>query len=231
MGLDSRIWDYVPEFLSSKYKVVTYDLRGHGRSFAPESDYSIRDHVSDLKLLISELGIERLSLLGHSLGGAIAVKYALEAPGKAVSMFLAAPHIAGYTDYPQWPNLYRTARLIDVDQARIAWETFRLFHKLREGTPAKDLFLKCLSDFNGNMWLDAKAGRYMEESDVKLLEKLSMPLMLLCGRDDHDFLPLAKTINAHVRHGTLYEVPECAHMIHLEKPDIFKRELKAFFNV
>lgn len=231
LALDSRIWTDLPALLAKKFKVLNYDLRGHGRSFAPETGYSYRDHLSDLKWLLTELGLSKISILAHSMGGAIAIKYALNAPSNVESLVLLAPHVVGYTEYVNWPNVYRTARLIDIDQARISWETFRLFKNLRKGTPEKELFDHCVKEFPGKVWTDAQAARYVEESDLKILDRLEAPTLLLCGSDDHDFLPLAKIVNARIQRGSLYEIPECSHMIHLERPDILERELKGFLKL
>jgi 3-oxoadipate enol-lactonase len=228
---DSRYWGDIPQFLSSKYAVVTYDQRGHGQSYAPPTGYSYRDHVNDLKWLIKELGFKKVTFVAHSAGGAIAVKFALQHPEFIKAMVLEAPHIVGYRDYTDWPNVYRTARIIDIDQAKIQWEGFRLFDRLRKGSPERELFLECLRDFPGKVWTDPEAARYVDESDLKLLDNLTQPALLLCGRDDLDFLPLAKLVNARLINGALFEIPDCGHMIHLEKPDIFRRELSAFLNL
>lgn len=231
LALDSRIWRDLPDTLMKKYRVVTYDLRGHGRSWVPDSGYSYRDHLNDLKWLLTELGLSQVTVLGHSLGGAVAIKYALNAPANVEALVLLAPHVVGYTDYVNWPNVYRTARLIDIDQARISWETFRLFQGLKKGTPEKELFDRCVKEFPGKVWTDQQALRYVEESDLKILDRLEAPTLLLCGSNDHDFLPLAKIVNARLQRGTLYEIPECSHMIHLEQPEILLRELRGFLNL
>ena len=231
IALDSRSWLDLPQFLSKKYTVLTYDLRGHGQSFAPATGYSYRDHVNDLKLLLNDLGFQKITLLGHSLGGAIAIKFALEHPEKVKSMILAAPHVVGYKEYSNWPNVYRTARTIDIDQAKIQWETFRLFTRLVDGSPAKEIFKECIRDFSGKVWTDPEASRYIDESDLKILENLTQPTLLLCGREDLDFLPLTKMVNARLTNASLFEIPDCGHMIHMEKPEIFKRELAAFLKL
>ena len=228
MALDSRIWLDVPQYLSAKNAVLTYDLRGHGQSFAPSTGYSYRDHVNDLNLLITDLGYQKATRIGHSLGGAVAVKYALQHPQHIKALALAAPHVVGYKDYTDWPNVYRTAKQIDIEQARIQWETFRLFQRIDKSSPEWEIFANCISDFPGRVWTDPEAGKYVDESDMKMLDNLTMPVLMLCGREDLDFLPLAKLVNARLSNGTLFEIPDCGHMIHIEKPEIFKRELTAF---
>lgn len=231
LACDSRYWGDVALYLSAKYATITYDQRGHGQSYAPATGYSYRDHVNDLKWLIKELDVKKVTLVAHSSGGAIAVKFALQHPELVKAMVLAAPHIVGYREYTDWPNVYRTARNIDIDQAKIQWESFRLFNRLSKGSPERELFLQCLRDFSGKVWTDPEAARYVDESDLKLLDKLTQPTLLLCGRDDLDFLPLAKLVNARLINGTLFEIPDCGHMIHLEKPEIFKRELTPFLKL
>jgi len=68
-GDTGRRWVPLAEELAEDYDVVTYDARGHGRSDAPETGYSISDRVADLRGLIDELDIEQPILLGHSIGG------------------------------------------------------------------------------------------------------------------------------------------------------------------
>ena len=73
----ARSWDFVAERLRRHYHVVAPDLRGHGDSaWAVGSHYSILDYILDLAQLLRHLGDERVSLVGHSLGGAIVLHYA-----------------------------------------------------------------------------------------------------------------------------------------------------------
>jgi len=66
--------------LAATHRVTIYDLRGHGYSERPESGYRVSDHADDLRSLLDELGIERAALIGHSLGGSVALELALRAP-------------------------------------------------------------------------------------------------------------------------------------------------------
>lgn len=72
-----RSWDRVAVRLSAVYRVVAHDLRGHGESdWVSDGDYGVMDHVFDLASLVEHLGLERFTLLGHSLGGNITLRYA-----------------------------------------------------------------------------------------------------------------------------------------------------------
>ena len=70
-------WKYVFPVLTEKYRVIEYDLRGHGRSSIITEPYKIEDHSEDLKLLLEELNVKDPILVGHSIGTLIAIDYAL----------------------------------------------------------------------------------------------------------------------------------------------------------
>lgn len=88
LGTDARIWDGVIEALSSRYRVLSYDKRGHGLSDTPPGDYALDDHVDDLAGLLDHLGIERLALAGVSVGGLIAQGFALRDPERLTALIL-----------------------------------------------------------------------------------------------------------------------------------------------
>lgn len=73
--------------------MVRYDLRGHGDSPIPGGPFS---HVDDLRALLDHLGIERAALVGNSLGGRIAIDFALEHPERTAALVLVAAALGGY---------------------------------------------------------------------------------------------------------------------------------------
>jgi pimeloyl-ACP methyl ester carboxylesterase len=77
-GLDhARSWDWVARTLREDYHVYALDLRGHGNSaWAPGAIYSMAEHVLDLSVLLDIIGKAPLRIVGHSLGGMIALNYA-----------------------------------------------------------------------------------------------------------------------------------------------------------
>lgn len=71
-----RSWDRVANRLSSQYRVIAHDLRGHGQSeWVTDGDYGVMDHVYDLSSLVHHLKLDRFTLIGHSLGGNITLRY------------------------------------------------------------------------------------------------------------------------------------------------------------
>ena len=71
-----RSWDRVAGRLAKSYRVIAFDLRGHGKSdWVSDGDYGVMDHVYDLTSLVDQLELDRFTLLGHSLGGNITLRF------------------------------------------------------------------------------------------------------------------------------------------------------------
>lgn len=72
-----RSWDNVAGHLSKRYRVIAHDLRGHGQSdWVNDGDYGVMEHVYDLSSLVEALELDRFTLIGHSLGGNITLRFA-----------------------------------------------------------------------------------------------------------------------------------------------------------
>jgi 3-oxoadipate enol-lactonase len=82
LGATRGMWDAQVPGLAERYRVVTYDTRGHGTSPAPEGPYSIDDLVDDVVALLDEVGAERAHVIGLSLGGMTGLRLAAREPGR-----------------------------------------------------------------------------------------------------------------------------------------------------
>ena len=80
LGATRGMWDPQVPALAERYRVVTYDTRGHGSSPAPSGPYSLDDLVDDLVALLDEVGAERAHVAGLSLGGMTAMRLAARDP-------------------------------------------------------------------------------------------------------------------------------------------------------
>jgi 3-oxoadipate enol-lactonase/4-carboxymuconolactone decarboxylase len=89
LGQDHGMWDAQAAALSAHFRVLRYDVRGHGASGAPEGDYRIEQLGADALALADALGIERFAFCGLSLGGAIGLWLATNAPHRLTHVVLA----------------------------------------------------------------------------------------------------------------------------------------------
>ncbi|WP_248924211.1 alpha/beta fold hydrolase [Paenibacillus hamazuiensis] len=72
----SSYWDAIQTYLPSDYRFIFPDLRGHGDSDAPDGSYSMDVMADDMDRLLQQLGVEKATLLGHSLGGYVSLAFA-----------------------------------------------------------------------------------------------------------------------------------------------------------
>ena len=90
-----NMWfNQVPAF-SRQYKVLTYDVRGHGKTEMREDRFSMKIFADDLRALLEALGIENACLLGYSMGGRIGLQFALEHPEMTTGLVFANSGVMG----------------------------------------------------------------------------------------------------------------------------------------
>jgi pimeloyl-ACP methyl ester carboxylesterase len=90
IGGNSSTWNAVQAKLAHRFTVIAPDLLGHGKSDQPRTDSSASAYANVLRDLLSVLGIDRVSLVGHSLGGGIAMQFAYQFPHLAQRLVLVA---------------------------------------------------------------------------------------------------------------------------------------------
>jgi 3-oxoadipate enol-lactonase/4-carboxymuconolactone decarboxylase len=96
LGLDHSMWDPQVPDLVERFRVLRYDLRGHGASDAPEGEYSVADLGRDAIALLDALGIDRAIWCGQSIGGMVGQWLAINAPDRLSHLILAntTPRVA-----------------------------------------------------------------------------------------------------------------------------------------
>lgn len=111
LGLNKECWQWTTPALSDTYRVLSYDLYGHGVSVAPSQTPSLSLFAAQLAGLLDHCGIERATIAGFSLGGMIARRFAQDTPQKTQALvILHSPH--------KRSDAAQTAILKRVDQAR-----------------------------------------------------------------------------------------------------------------
>lgn len=99
LGSDLQAWALQAPELAKHFRVITYDNRGAGRTGAPDKPYSIAGMADDLAALLSELKVEKASVLGYSMGGMIAQEFALKYPQRLDKLILlgTSARLDGYS--------------------------------------------------------------------------------------------------------------------------------------
>ncbi|WP_142394137.1 alpha/beta fold hydrolase, partial [Mycobacterium avium] len=80
IGDNSTTWNTVQAKLAQRFTVIAPDLLGHGQSDKPRADYSVAAYANGMRDLLAVLDIERVTIVGHSLGGGVAMQFAYQFP-------------------------------------------------------------------------------------------------------------------------------------------------------
>src|SRR3954466_8782685 len=103
----SRHWEHVALRLADRYTVIAPDLIGHGDSATPRGDYSLGAHAAVIRDVLAAIGIERATIVGHSLGGGVAMQYFWQFPERTERLVLVSSGGLGHEVSP----LLRTVSL------------------------------------------------------------------------------------------------------------------------
>jgi 3-oxoadipate enol-lactonase len=230
LGGTRAIWKHVAPALEPEFTVVSYDLRGTGESERPPGPYSLDDFVGDLRRLAAELDLEQPALVGHSFGGSIALRYAAEHPGDVSSVVSVGGPVALPEQGRQ--GMRDRADTVEADGMRAVSETVAtnaMAQSFREANP--DDF-RAYADLLAANDAGAYAAtcRVISELDLKAdLARIAAPVLLIAGELDGVLPPAAQeAAAAAIRDVESVQVPDCAHIVPWEKPQVLRDELVRF---
>lgn len=238
-GASGFTWrNWLPE-LERRYRVLVPDLKGHGSAPAPrDGAYGPRDHADAVLRLIEERNLRRLTLVGHSLGGGIALLVALDLldrdPARLHSLVLVEPGA-----FPQeFPPFIRLARLPLIGRLLLRLVPSRTLIRLVLGTVVHDPSTVTPEQVEGYAApLDSADARYGivrtarqilpedVEGIVGRYGEIRVPTLLLWGRNDPVIpLRLGRRLHEILPRSRLVVVEECGHVPQDERP---RRSLEA----
>jgi 3-oxoadipate enol-lactonase len=240
---DLRLWEpQVPALLGAGWRVVRYDVRGHGRSSVPATGYSWEHYLADLRALLDHLRVERAHLAGISMGGAIALRLALDEPGRVASLALLDSALPGFAYSPEFEDdIERLREAVRADGPRAAlerhWLTHRIFDGVRRRPEAFAALRRMVLDYPAADYLDdaeyaRTGGRLAALSEAPAIERLhevEAPALVVVGELDlPDFRIIADILAENLPRARKLVVPDAGHLPSLERPEEVNRSLLSF---
>lgn len=234
---DRRMWNPQWDALADAWDVSRLDLRGFGASDAPPP--GPLSHVGDVVAVMDEAGLERVHLVGASLGSGVAVEVALTAPGRVMSLLLCPPGgglLATRTDDLQTFSAEEDAALAagDLDaavEANVrAWVvgTGRTEAEVDPGVVAAVRVMQRRA-FEAEDALGDVARTEITPSALERLDQIRAPtLILLGGHDLETTKDATERICSGIRHAQRTDWPDAAHLPSLEHPDRFTDLLRGW---
>jgi pimeloyl-ACP methyl ester carboxylesterase len=241
----SETWERVASRLSERFTLIAPDLLGHGNSATPRGDYSLGAHASAVRDVLTSLGHERVTVIGHSLGGGIAMQFAYQFPercerlvlvssgglGREVHLLLRAAALPG----ADWVlPVIASRRLLDVGRSLGALlQRVRLapggdLEVLARGFASLDNAGSRQAFLHTVRAVIEPGGQRVSASD-RLALAARLPTLIVWGERD-SIIPVDHGAAAHhAMPGSRFEVfPAAGHMPHDDDPDRFAAILTAF---
>jgi pimeloyl-ACP methyl ester carboxylesterase len=230
--LDCRMWEHQFALFSQQFRVVRYDVRGYGGSLRTSVVYS---DVEDLTALLDYLKIDKVHMVGLSLGGRIAIDFALAQPTRVRSLTLAGPGLTGYeppggaeTDLRMW-EIIKAARDSGPEAATALWLKDPFIAPAMEQTQLVP-GLQRIARENAHCWLENPIlQRPLKPVAATRLGQIKVPTLLVIG--DRDVPQIKATVETLLRgiHGTRkVTIKGAGHMVNMEKPEAFDKAVLDF---
>jgi len=235
----SFIWRKLIEHLEDDYDLIRVDLLGCGRSeMSSANDLSLKNHASIIENFISELGLEKVHLVGHDLGGGIAQILAVNIASKLRSLSLLNP--VGYDYWPVQPissmrtPIFRQLAMAAFDRGyyrtivkkalykpeRLTEELLSLFWSNFETSLAKKSFLRFAKCLNVNDLMEI-------EDQIKAIK---LPVLIIrAEKDVYLSAEITKRLHKDIADSQFIEIPESGHFIQEDSPIEISNALKEFW--
>ena len=249
----ARSWDWIGSALADRFHVVAPDLRGHGDSeCAGSCAYGMSAFEFDLACIAEELNLSEFALVGHSLGGAIALRFASAFPekinGLCVIEAIELPIVREQRAAPQ-PFPQRLRNWIDNERARSlrlpkAYETFAdAERRMAQAHPTFDrdtvshLVAHGLKELPGGRWRwkHDNAARLRAPEDAEghdldeMLSAIACPTLLAYGARSWIAPPPQERLDL-IRNHRLVRFPGVSHWLHHEARGDFQTALVSFLD-
>ena len=224
------MWEPQMPVLTSRYRVLRYDTRGHGGTEATAGPYSLDELSEDVRALLRALGITRTHFIGLSMGGMIGQIIAIKYPQMLQSLVLCDTMSRVPTEAkPMWDDRIHTAEtggmepLVEPTLAPWFTEPFR-----QKGSPVLDQVRTMIRSTPPRGYTGCcHAIAALNLTDH--LKAITLPTLIIVGEDD-PATPVAAShvIHEQVRGSELVILKSAAHLSNLEQPEAFNQALTAF---
>jgi 3-oxoadipate enol-lactonase len=227
---DRRMWDAQFGTLARDFRVLRYDHRGFGNSTGADSVYSPTD---DVIRLLDHLGIVKAHVVGNSVGGSVALDFAVLHPDRTNKVVVVA---SGANGYPWRPEdvasivaVFNAAKDEGADKAAEMWLQNDMIAVASKHPRSADLVTRMVRDnrniFTLNNWPEGR----MKPSAYDRLAELLMPVLFVIGEKD---VPGVHRVNdasaARIPGSEVFRMPGADHLPHMTHPEEFNRRVAVF---
>jgi 3-oxoadipate enol-lactonase len=228
IGMTRSLWDGQLPALRDRFRVLTYDQRGHGAAPSPPGPYSIADLGEDLIGLLDDLELPEVSLCGLSLGGMVAMWAAASSPDRISRVVLACT--SAYPDNPaKWAERAERARREGMAGLTAgSWQNW-FTGAFAQAHPDLVMSLRRTVERNPAEGY-AACCEVLESLDLRAsLHLIRSPALIIVGAQDRSFpLDHGRCMQRGIPGSRIAEIPDAAHLANVEQPDLFNELLLSY---
>ena len=225
---DHRMWEPQVRVMARQFDCITPDMRGFGQSELPPTKWS---PVGDLLGLVDELALKPAHVIGCSMGGGLAIDFALEHPERISKLVLVGPGISGANFGEKYPELeadIMTAfRAGDNQRANELEMRLWLDGPGRPSGYVKEPLRSLFLDMNGLAYdndFEAAPRDELDPPAIERLSEISAPVLVVVGDADAPMVfDAVELLMEKVPHARKAVIHDAAHLPNLEHPDEFNR--------
>jgi len=227
-------WGGIAPVLARQYRVLAYDLPGHGQSALPEGPVTLSALSAQLIVLMDELGIDRAALVGFSLGGMINRRCAMDHPGRVSALaILNSPHDRGEDQQRIVEEHARATAVggpstgIDVTLARWFTDAFRHDHPEKVAVVRDIVLANDRANYAAHRQVLAEGVRELIVPEPPIT---APTLVMTCERDSGSTPAMSHAIAHETPGAETLIVPELRHLGLIEQPRLFSQPVQDFLN-
>lgn len=245
LGCDHTTWAPVMESLARTHTVIAPDLLGHGESDKPRADYSLGGYANGMRDLLTVLGIDTVTVVGHSFGGGVAMQFAYQFPERTERLVLVAsgglgPEVSPAIRVITTPGFHQVMAVLTAPGVRhVATTAMRLLagsgvRQARDLAEVADIYdsfkdphTRAAIRHVTRAVVDWK-GQIVTMSDRAYLTE-AMPMCVVWGADDQ-VIPVSHASNASALAPTarIEVIPNAGHFPHKDHPERFTKIVRDF---
>jgi pimeloyl-ACP methyl ester carboxylesterase len=232
----TRDWDCQTSRLAEHYQTIAVDHRGQGKSYAPpqEEDYAIPLFSEDVYGILNFLKIKTCCLVGHSMGGFIALQFALDHPEMVKALVLVDTSSGEWETAPGYIEL--RGKLDELAQSRGLLAAFEYdaennptrIERFKKHPEQREIAKKKVlsTSVAGYVYAARSFGKW--QPVTRRLGEIQVPCLIFLGEEDTGFYKASDILNQGIRGSRLVKVPGAGHSPHEEAPALFYETLETF---
>ena len=222
--LDHTIWYDMVAALENDFMLILPDLRGFGLTGVAESQFTIADMSSDIAGLLDHLGIDKVNIAGHSMGGYVALAFARHYPQRVLGLGLVSSQAPADTPERK-QGRYTAAEEILKNGVQSVAES--MTPKLTPDERVQTFVRSLIAGQRPAGLAGALKAMAEREDSTPILSSFKFPVVVIHG-DADELIPIqrAQEVKAAIPHATLTELPAIGHMPMIEAPQATADALK-----